>query len=179
MEPIEKTVSAIQDINIIRHLLTSSGNFPNNGLLPLLIYENALKTTDEDELKVMLENNGWVNSWTDGIYDYQHYHSTAHEVLCVLKGFAQVQFGGPEGITVHVKQGDVIIIPAGDAHKCLNAGDGFLVLGAYPEGQDYDIRKGTEQEKAQAEKNIAAVPLPIGDPIYGIEGPLLKNWSNR
>jgi uncharacterized protein YjlB len=177
MKSLNKGCSVrLQDINIVRHFLVSSGNFPNNGLLALLIYESVLDETDPDRIKHVLENNGWVNAWVNGVYDYHHYHSTAHEVLCVLKGFAQLQFGGPEGITAHVKDRDVIIIPAGVAHKCLNAGDGFEVLGAYPEGQHYDIKKGTESEKDEAEQNIKAVPLPLADPVYGIDGPLLKTW---
>jgi uncharacterized protein YjlB len=177
MKSIEKpSIARIQELNILRHLLGPSGNFPNNSLLPLMIYNDVLKGATADSLKHLLENNGWVNSWVDGVYDYHHYHSTAHEALCVIEGFAQLQFGGPDGITAHVKEGDVVIIPAGVAHKCLDAGDDFKVMGAYPEGQKYDIRKGTEKEKEEAEQNIRAVTLPIGDPIYGIEGPLLKTW---
>jgi uncharacterized protein YjlB len=177
MNSLEEAATALQLVNIVRHRIPSAGNFPNNNALSLLLFEAALSNRSADVVRELFESNRWVNSWVNGIYDYHHYHSTAHEVLAILDGYAQVMFGGPEGIGVHANQGDVIIIPAGVAHKCTNASDNFKVLGAYPEGQDYDILKGVSaEEKSSAEKNIKAVPLPVSDPVYGIDGPLKKEW---
>jgi uncharacterized protein YjlB len=50
-------------------------------------------------------------------------------------------------------------------------------VGAYPKGQEnYDMNYGKEGERPQTDKNIANVPRPDTDPVYGSEGPLLKKW---
>lgn len=176
MEPI----AAIQHVNIIRHILQDDGTFPNNGLLPLLIYQKALQIPAEKASETVIslfEINDWVNAWVDGVYDYHHYHSTAHEVLGVLKGSARIQFGGPNGVSQLVEQGDVVIIPAGVAHNALDLYDDFSCVGAYPSGQDYDILQGKAGEREKALENLKNVSLPISDPVYGTEGPLLTNWN--
>ena len=99
-----------------------------------------------------------------------------HEVLGVYGGSAKVQFGGEDGIVHEIHQGDVILIPAGVAHRNLGSRDGFGVVGAYPEGQDWDMNYGRPGERPRADKNIARVPLPKMDPIYGLAGPLFEKW---
>ena len=49
-------------------------------------------------------------------------------------GSAQVRFGGEDGELVGVTAGDVVVIPAGVAHACIEASDDFSVVGAYPDG---------------------------------------------
>ena len=176
MKSLENVTTPVQQLNIIQHLLQPSANFPNNNRLPLIVYKRGLTAVSEHDVRELLDSNRWVNSWVNGVYDYHHFHSTAHEVLAVIGGYAQLQFGGPDGITLHVEQGDVINIPAGVAHKCLSADDDFKIMGAYPEGQKYDIMKGKPDELVKAEKNIKAVPPPVADPVYGTDGPLLKLW---
>jgi uncharacterized protein YjlB len=176
MTTLESAATAIQHINIVRHLLPEEGNFPNNSRLPLIVYKGAVKTTDRKIIEDLLESNAWGNVWKDGIYDFHHYHSTAHEVLIAVNGVARVQFGGPSGVTLTVDPGDVVVIPAGVAHCLIEGDENFNVIGAYPQGQSYDLKKGAANEKADAEKNIKAVPLPESDPVYGVDGPLLKNW---
>lgn len=180
MKSLLEAAEAIQNLNITRHLLSDDGTFPNNGLLPLLIYSKAINLPEEDNARVvkdLFESNGWINSWKDGIYDYHHYHSTAHEVLGIIQGSARIQFGGSSGISVFVEKGDVIIIPAGVAHKNLDSDKDFLCIGAYPEGQKYDMNYGKANERPEADMHIKAVPLPVTDPIYGMNGPLVKNWA--
>ena len=182
MKTLSDAVQSVQNINILRPLLTEDGNFPNNGLLPLLVYRAAVHTEEGDEtelVKEILETNRWTNPWVDGIFDYHHYHSTAHEVLVVTKGTARVQFGGPNGITVAVEKGDVVIIPAGVAHKRIEEADGFACVGAYPEGQQYDMKYGQKGERPGVDENIRNVPLPETDPIYGYDGPLIRNWFSQ
>lgn len=176
MEPVE----VIQKINIIRNSLSDDGQFPNNALLPLLIYQKAVHLPRQNRSKMimeLLETNGWVNAWENGVYDYHHYHSTAHEVLVIIKGSARIQFGGPNGVSFLVEESDSVIIPAGVAHKAIDLYDDFTCIGAYPTGQEYDIKTGKPDEREQALKNTKAVSLPSADPIYGIEGPLLNNWK--
>jgi uncharacterized protein YjlB len=173
-------IEVIQHVNIIRHLFTDDGQFPNNALLPLLVYQKVLQlpaTEAGKKVEKIFEDNDWTNSWQNGVYDYHHYHSTAHEVLGIFRGSARIQFGGPSGKAVLLEQGDVVIIPAGVAHKSIDVYDDFTCVGAYPRGQDYDMNYGKAEEHKQALENIRSLSLPATDPVYGREGPLLTNWT--
>lgn len=182
MKSLLDILQPIQTMNIVRHIVTEDGAFPNNGLLPLLVYKGAFRIIGEgetDTIKEILETNSWADSWVNGIHDYHHYHSTAHEVLVALKGSCRVQFGGPNGIALMFEKGDVVIIPAGVSHKKIDDADGFKCLGAYPEGQQYDMNYGKPEERPKADNNIKKVPMPENDPLYGNDGPLIKNWLSE
>ncbi|HKQ38927.1 MAG TPA: cupin domain-containing protein [Verrucomicrobiae bacterium] len=156
-----------------------NGNIPNSQL-PLLVYRRAARLQSNDPASVfekLFEANGWTDSWRNGIYDYHHYHSTAHEVLGVYQGHATVNFGGEGGPITKVWPGDVIIIPAGVSHKNLGASPDFGVVGAYPDGQKVDMHHGKPDERAKAEKNISELPMPEQDPVQGNNGPLFQYWE--
>jgi uncharacterized protein YjlB len=160
------------------HILTDDGTIPNSRL-PLLVYQQAVDVAGVDPpvaVEANLQAHGWGGGWRNGIFPYHHYHSTAHEVLVVYGGSARVQFGGEAGIVVSVRAGDVIVIPAGVGHKNLGATADFGVIGAYPHGQARDICYGRAGERPRADENIARVPLPSADPVFGREGPLLAQW---
>lgn len=158
--------------------LTDDGTFPNNPDLPLLVYRAAFvpEARSASAIESVFRQNRWDGAWRSGIYRYHHYHSTAHEVLGVARGSARVQLGGPEGETFDGAAGDVLILPAGVAHKNLGASSDFLVVGAYPAGQDWDMNTGQPGERPQADRNIEQVPLPAMDPVYGGNGPLSARW---
>jgi uncharacterized protein YjlB len=161
-------------------LLKDDGTFPNNGKLPLLIYQGILALPQSNPAAVvesLFESNGWNGCWRNGIFGFHHYHSTAHEVLGVYSGSAEVQMGGVSGVSLTVCRGDVIIIPAGVAHKNLGANSDFRVVGAYPLGQGPDMCYGKAGERPRADKNIARVGLPKMDPVHGVDGPLAKHWG--
>lgn len=181
MKSLVDLLQPIQKMNIIRHLVTEDGPFPNNGLLPLLVYQGAFQLRGENEtetVKEILETNRWFDAWIGGIYDHHHYHSTAHEILVTLKGSCRLQVGGPNGATVSIDRGDVVIVPAGVAHRSIDT-NGFQCLGAYPEGQQYDMNYGKPEEFGTAAENIHKVPVPENDPLYGKDGPLLKHWLSE
>jgi uncharacterized protein YjlB len=164
--------------DVLSHLFQDDGLIPNSRF-PLLIHPGAVNAASSDpagEFEDLFAANGWTGSWRNGIYTYHHYHSTAHEVLGVFRGSATVQFGGDRGSKLKVSSGDVIIIPAGVAHKNLGASSDFGVVGAYPEGQECDMNYGRPEERPRADANIARVPVPETDPVYGVGGPLQKNW---
>lgn len=161
------------------HLASDDGTFPNNETLPVVVYEGAFVFGDRSHaalIESVFQANGWGGLWRNGIYSYHHYHSTAHEVLGVADGAARVQLGGDEGRTFEVEAGDVIVLPAGVAHKNIDATSGFLVVGAYPAGQQWDMNYGKPNERPQVDRNIEQVPLPSSDPVYGQEGPLAEYW---
>ena len=178
------TSDRFQDVlarpDVTTRQLEDDGTFPNNKTLPLVVYRRAFDFPGQDPagtLEDVFEAHRWGGSWRNGIYDYHHYHSTAHEVLGIARGSAHVQLGGPDGATFEVEAGDVIILPAGVAHKNLGSSSDFVVVGAYPEGQRWDMNYGKDDERPAADRNIEEVPLPASDPVYGPDGPLVKHWN--
>jgi uncharacterized protein YjlB len=154
------------------------GIVPNNAALPLVVYRGALGESGDRAAACerMFAQHGWGGSWRNGIYGHHHYHSTAHEVLGIARGHARVRLGGESGQTVELNAGDVVVIPAGIAHKREAASDDLLVIGAYPRGQHPDMCRGQSGERNRALLNIAAVALPEADPVTGRADPLLEYW---
>jgi uncharacterized protein YjlB len=148
------------------------GAFPNSRL-PVLWYRDVDGVRgDGGEALALFEGHGWVSGWVDGIYPFHHFHSTAHEVLGIAAGTARVALGGPEGRTLEISAGDVLVLPAGTGHR--NEGsEGLVVSGAYPQGQHWDLRRGERVEHREVSANIAKVALPAADPIGG---ELLELW---
>ena len=99
-------------------------------------------------------------------------------MLGVYRGSAKVQLGGEHGVVHEVRPGDLIIIPAGVAHKNLGAAADFGVVGAYPQGHNPDMNYGRPGERPTADSSIRRVALPKADPIYGTRGPLMEKWGN-
>jgi uncharacterized protein YjlB len=157
------------------HCFADDGRFPNSAL-PLLVYRAALPS-DPAAMERTFAANGWSNSWRDGIFDYHHFHSTAHEVLGIAAGEVRVAFGGPGGQEVTVRAGDVVVIPAGVGHRNMGQTADLLVVGAYPGGMDYDLRRGDPAEHTAALRAIAAVPIPDRDPVAGADAGLRRLWS--
>lgn len=155
------------------------GIIPNNKY-PLLLYRNAFTERDETGavwLEEKFLSNNWSNSWRNGIFIFQHYHSITHEVLGIYSGEALVLLGGDKGEKITVRAGDIIVIPAGVGHK--NLGDKNLgVVGAYPNGMPVDIMRGEPGERPRTDQNIAAVPFPDKDPLHGMSDGLKKIWKN-
>ena len=156
------------------------GIFPNS-FLPLLFYHQAIATEAKDPASIFEERfaeNDWSNSWRNGVYSFSHYHSTSHEVLGVYSGAATLRLAGGHGKNVEVQAGDVIVIPAGVAHQNTGVSDDFGVVGAYPGGREWDLLRGLPGERPNADHNIAVLPMPDSDPIYGAEGPLRRIWNS-
>ena len=111
------------------------------------------------------------------MYSQSHFHSTSHEVLCVASGKAKLCFGGednPKRVTPEVQQGDVMVVPAGVAHRLLeDIEGGFSMVGSYPIGKKWDMCYGKEGEKDKI-KMIGGLGWFDRDPIYAEEGPSLQ-----
>jgi len=172
----------LQTANVIHEILQDDGIYPNNKMLPLLVYQNAVQLPQHDPAAIfeaLFATNQWGGSWRNGVYNFHHYHSRAHEVLGVYGGIAKVRLGGEEGIILSISSGDVLIIPAGVAHKNLGSSYDFRIVGAYPLGQSPDMCYGKSGERPQADHCIARVALPTADPVYGAQGQLIGHWSKR
>lgn len=150
---------------------------PNNARLPVMIYRHALPEAKDlgTQFDVMFEANGWPPQWHDSVFDYHHYHSTAHEVLGVISGQAEIILGGPGGQVVEIHTGDVLVLPAGTGHCRLSSSPSFRVVGAYPPGQKFDIRREAPTEEDLA--TIASLPFPESDPVTGVGGELGRVWG--
>lgn len=159
------------------HLLEDNGSIPNNSRPPLLVYPGSMEGGDpRQRFTKKLKKNGWGGAWVGGVFSYHHYHSTAHEALCVAGGEARITFGGENGIDLEISAGDAIVIPAGVGHRNSGSSSEFAVIGAYPDGQSWDLLTGDAGERPQALENIRSVPLPRADPIFGAEGPAVERW---
>jgi uncharacterized protein YjlB len=158
-------------------LFRDDGKIPNSKF-PLLLYRNAFNIRGMEGaawLEQRFAANNWTNSWRNGVYPFHHYHSTSHEVLGVYGGSALLHLGGESGQKVKVRPGDILVIPAGVGHKNLES-DGLGIVGAYPEGRSWDINKGLPGERPQTDRNIAGLPIPATDPLWGKEKGLTLIW---
>jgi len=161
-----------------QYFFGDDGKIPNSKL-PLLLYKKIFLERNgkgAEWLEERFASNNWANSWRNGVYSYHHYHSTSHEVLGIYSGKALLHLGGEQGKKINVEAGDVIVIPAGVGHKNLGS-ENLGVVGAYPDGRSWDLNKGLPGERPQADENIAALPFPDNDPIYGKGDGLKKIWQ--
>lgn len=167
------------DTEIVTRLIEENGSFPNNGKLPLLVVRGVFpeNTVRPEQFENLLKRNRWSPGWRNGLYNYHHYHSTAHEFLGIYSGWVTACFGGPGGMQLTVKAGDALIIPAGVAHSNQDQSIDFSVIGGYPDGQRWDMQFGDPDERPHADRNIAEVPLPLSDPLFGSDGILLELWK--
>jgi uncharacterized protein YjlB len=152
------------------------GSIPNS-TLPVLIYHGLELARDPAAAERAFAASNWRGAWRNGIYPFHHFHSTAHEVLAIVAGRATVTLGGPEGETFDVSGGDVLVLPAGTGHRNEGSSADLLVVGAYPDGMSWDLRRGDPDEYDEVRANIAAVPLPRTDPVGGESGALPRLWD--
>src|SRR5689334_11289500 len=97
------------------------GPIPNHPRFPVLLYHGV----DVGDAKRLLAGHGWDGAWTNGVFDFHHFHSTSHEVLAVVAGVATLELGGPQGEAFQVTEGDVLVLPAGTGHRRRSTRDGF------------------------------------------------------
>lgn len=147
-----------------------------NSPLPVLIYRGVTTGVGPArDFEALFDSNGWRGSWRNGVYDFDHFHSNAHEVLGVTRGSATLQLGGDAGQSIEVAAGDVLVLPAGTGHRRISASTDFTVVGAYPQGQEhYDICR---VRSAETELRVSKLARPKSDPVQGSDGPLLRLWG--
>ena len=163
-------------VHVERLPLSANGWMPNNERLPVLLYRRAFEL--RGDVAAVMEQaftaNQWPPQWRNGVYDFHHYHSTAHEVLGFAAGSARIMLGGENGHVVNVEAGDVAVLPAGTGHCRLEASRDFLVIGAYPAGQHWDICRSAPD--AAARERMRGLPFSKSDPVGGAHGELVDAW---
>lgn len=112
------------------------------------------------------------------MYSTSHFHSNTHEALSISAGSAKLCFGGERNtdrVEPVVMHGDVILVPAGVAHRLLEDRGDFSMVGSYPGGKSWDMCYGREDEAEEAERveRIKHLGWFATDPVYGNESPAL------
>ena len=174
------------------HYLKPNTCSPNSSL-PVLIYRCVLPSpTTEESTTTLLTSHNWRKDGTWGHIDYRHFHPNVHECYGVVSGHSRLLLGQGQGDTdggleIEVKTGDVIILPAGTAHVCLQSStskdtDGeYRYIGVYPEnGPHWRSEMGRRPlEETKLDVEVSEVKLPEQDPVYGSDGPLMKLWTGK
>src|SRR5438874_5104902 len=66
------------------------GETPNNPVLPLIVYRNAVVLDPAFDPAAVIEDifaaNGWGDSSRNGVYEFRHFHNMTHEVLGNARG---------------------------------------------------------------------------------------------
>jgi len=176
--PVAVPHPVVTDEVVALHVPPHDG-VPNHPRWAALLYPAALADDrDIDRIKALFERNRWFRVWHWTVFDYHHFHPSAAEVLAVAAGSASIRLGGPAGRTYLVQVGDVMVLPPGFGHCLKAASADFVVVGAYPEGQERRevVRAGRAAMEA-AFPVVAAVPRPATDPLFGTRGPLVEYWN--
>lgn len=154
-------------------LIPAKPPFPNSEL-PVLIYPQALP--GKAGFAALFRKNGWTGIWTNGVYEFDHFHARAHEALGCTKGWARLRLGGPEGLEVRVEAGDAVLLPAGMGHRNLEQSADFQIVGAYPPGQSPDMQYGEAADYERLMKRCRQLPIPSRDPV---DGQPFTHWQNK
>lgn len=180
--PLE--LKPLRSLKVSSYQIPAHGGIPNTSIqkYPLLIYHHCIRATSSPSIiEKHLEDVGIVTpQWRYTMYSTTHFHSTTHEVLCISHGAARLLFGGeenPGSVEVTVEKGDVIVVPAGVAHRLIEDLGGFQMVGSYPDGALWDMCYGKKGEETKIEgiKNLGWFK---GDPIYGDNGPvMMSKWT--
>lgn len=194
-------LTPLPHLRVSRHAIPPYAGLPNSsatGGKPLVIYRGAFRPTTTTTTTVGAGSGGSgfadaveahlgrvgaaVPQWRYTMYRRTHFHSTAHEVLVVVRGRARLCFGGeenPDRVEVEVGAGDVMVVPAGVGHRLLDdleeegeGGESYEMVGAYPPGCEWDMCYGRPGEEGKV-KGIKGLGWFERDPVYGDEGPVL------
>lgn len=152
----------------IEHFTLPPGPSTPNSKLPVIVYRCALDSDGDlaGAFEITFRRNGWGDTWRNGIFDYHHYHSRAHEALGIAEGNGRVLLGGAGGVECELAVGDCVLLPAGTGHCKIMSSENFLVVGAYPPGQHADMQTQAPTQAVLDAIRHCALPsaAPVDDP---------------
>ncbi|KIW54354.1 hypothetical protein PV05_06718 [Exophiala xenobiotica] len=156
-----------------------------NSRLPVLIYRDVLPLPlSEDSTTAFLESHGWEKRGVWGHIPVRHFHPNSHECYGIFQGCSTLLLGCGSsdttgGLHVDVYAGDVIVLPAGTGHCCVESSTDYRYIGVYPkECPRWRNELGKDPIDVVALRDeIMAVAMPTQDPVNGAEGPLLRLWA--
>ncbi|KAL4767068.1 hypothetical protein BDW60DRAFT_227067 [Aspergillus nidulans var. acristatus] len=156
-----------------------------NSQLPVLHYRNVLPShPSEETVTQFLTANQWEKRGTWGHITIRHFHPNSHECYGIFRGSSKLLLGAGAGdraggFELSVQAGDVIVLPAGIAHSCVESSEDYQYIGVYPQrcprwrnemgNRPIDLRSLREETER--------VAIPEADPVYGAGGPLLALWK--
>ncbi|EEH38333.2 hypothetical protein PAAG_01254 [Paracoccidioides lutzii Pb01] len=161
--------------------------FSPNSPLPVLVYRNVLpQPHSESATTEFLEGNNWERRGTFGHIPTPHFHPNTHECYGIFQGSSTLRIGKGKhdshsaGILIPVTAGDVIVLPAGITHSCVDSID-YRYVGVYPKKAPHWRNEfGKEPiDLVAVRKETSAVEMPEADPVYGTEGPLVLWWAEE
>ena len=110
-------ITPLKDLRVSSYTIPAFDRIPNSSIQkkPLLIYHGAFHPgASAFTVEAHLTTVGVVTpQWRYTMYGQSHFHSTAHEVLCVFAGKAKLCFGGednPKRVEPVVEKGDVMVV---------------------------------------------------------------------
>ncbi|KAJ9307845.1 hypothetical protein DTO217A2_2601 [Paecilomyces variotii] len=157
-----------------------------NSPFPVLIYRDALPLPlSEEKTTQFLEANEWEKRGVWGHIPVRHFHPNTHECYGVFQGESRLLLGCGQsdedgGLEVDVYAGDVIVLPAGTAHCCLQSTKDYRYIGVYPkECPRWRNELGKDPLDVEGLRNeISSVPIPNHDPVLGKDGALVTLWKS-
>ena len=171
-------LAPLKSLKVSKYQIPAWKGLPNTSIQnkPMMIYHSAFPNASASQIESHLDEIGVVTpQWRYTMYSDTHFHSNTHEVLSIASGSAKCCFGGEQNadrVEPELKKGDVIVLPAGVAHRLLEDHGGFQMVGSYPVGKNWDMCYGRSGEEDKV-KGISKVDWFTRDPIYGDEGPVL------
>ncbi|KAL1964456.1 hypothetical protein VTN77DRAFT_6882 [Rasamsonia byssochlamydoides] len=156
-----------------------------NSPLPVLIYRDVLPLPlSEEKTTSFLEANEWVKKGVWGHIPVRHFHPNTHECYGIFQGESTLLLGCGQndttgGLELDVSAGDVIVLPAGTAHCCLQSSQDYRYIGVYPKGAPHwrnELGKDPIDPDSSLAKEIQSVEMPSQDPANGENGPLIQLW---
>jgi uncharacterized protein YjlB len=180
MSSSSSTLCPLAFLQVSSHQIPAFKGLPNTSVQnkPLLIYHSAFRGNFEaSDIERHLKNVAVISpAWRYTMYSETHFHSASHEVLAIASGKAKCCFGGednPGRVEPVLERGDVVIVPAGAAHRVLEDYGGFQMIGSYPIGEQWDMCYGRKGEEEKV-KSITGLGWFERDPKYGDKGPTLN-----
>lgn len=186
MAMIRPIVVPMHTLQVHTLLVENNGMYPNAASgLPVVHYhpfdtgsEEAPAAIDPSHLEQLLASNGFAPRWRFPMYEFDHFHTNTHELLVPFRGKATIMLGGGTH-SLEVRSGDVLLVPAGVAHRSVKRTPDFCMVGAYPHGvAQSDLT--TDEDPAHVERIVGLGLGFVGsDPVYGLRrgSPLAEAWN--